>query len=124
MPAKYLRILELPGRTVYTNGIIFEGEKILVSKALRAEVLVKIHSSHLGIHKTMQWAREILFWPGMATDSHKHVAICPMRTPKALSNPKEPLLPHAVPSRPWQKVGTDLFTWDDKTYLGSVNYYS
>ena len=48
----------------------------------------------------------------------------PHARPKSALKPKRTLLPHAVPSRPWQKVGTDLFTWDDKTYLGSVNYYS
>ena len=31
---------------------------------------------------------------------------------------------HEVPSRPWQKVGADLFTLHDKDYLVTVDYYS
>ena len=106
------------------DGIILKGHRILVPKALRAEMLDKIHSSHLGIEKTKQRAREILFWPGMATDIHQHVAMCSICAPKAPSNPKEPLISHTVPSRPWQKVGIDLFAWDMKTYLVTVDYYS
>ena len=34
------------------------------------------------------------------------------------------LLPHAIPSSSWQKFGTDLFTWDNKTYLVTVDFYS
>ena len=32
--------------------------------------------------------------------------------------------PHKIPDRPWQKVGTDLFTVDNKQYLVTVDYYS
>ena len=44
--------------------------------------------------------------------------------PCAPSKPKEPLLPHAIPSCPWQKVGTDLFTWDNKNYQWLVTLTS
>ncbi|KAK7107442.1 hypothetical protein V1264_015374 [Littorina saxatilis] len=106
------------------DGIIFKGEKILVPLALRPEMLAKIHSSHLGIEKTKQRAREILFWPGMSTEIHKTVASCPICIQKQNSNPKEPLLPHTVPTRPWQKIGTDLFTWEKKDFMVTVDYYS
>ena len=37
---------------------------------------------------------------------------------------KQPLFFHEVPSRPWEKIGCDLFTLDNKEYLCTVNYYS
>ena len=37
---------------------------------------------------------------------------------------KETLMPHDVPSRPWAKVGTDLFMFDNKDYLITVDYLS
>ena len=40
------------------------------------------------------------------------------------NQPKEPLICHEVPSRPWEKIGTDIFTVDDKSYLCMVDYYS
>ena len=38
--------------------------------------------------------------------------------------PREPLVPHEIPSRPWQKVGTDLFLFNGRQYLFTVDYYS
>jgi hypothetical protein len=37
---------------------------------------------------------------------------------------KEPLQPHSVPERPWQKIGVDLFTFSQQEYLLLVDYYS
>ena len=36
----------------------------------------------------------------------------------------EPLVPHEIPSRPWSKVGADLFYLDGQEYLLIVDYYS
>uniref|UniRef100_A0A8C4SL18 Integrase catalytic domain-containing protein n=1 Tax=Erpetoichthys calabaricus TaxID=27687 RepID=A0A8C4SL18_ERPCA len=40
------------------------------------------------------------------------------------TNPKFPLKPHPVTQRPYQKVGADLFTCDQKDYLIVTDYYS
>ncbi|XP_048039265.1 interferon-induced very large GTPase 1-like [Megalobrama amblycephala] len=37
---------------------------------------------------------------------------------------REPLLPHSVPERPWQKIDVDLFTFGQQEYLLLVDYYS
>lgn len=50
------------------DGIMFKGERIVVPEALRPEMLIKIHTSHLGIEKGLQRARQVLFWPRMAAD--------------------------------------------------------
>ena len=38
--------------------------------------------------------------------------------------PKEILIPHEVPDRPWAKFGADLFTYRGRNYLICVDYYS
>ena len=106
------------------DGIIFKGERILVPQEMRPEMLQKIHTCHLGIEKTKQRAREILFWPGMSNEIHQTVAACPICSKLSNSNPKEPMIPHETPSRPWQKLGTDLFTWDGRNFMITVDYYS
>lgn len=40
------------------------------------------------------------------------------------SNPKEPLMPHPIPERPWERVGADLCEFDGDNYLVIVDYYS
>ena len=37
---------------------------------------------------------------------------------------KETLRPHEVTDRPWAKVGTDLFSFEGRDYLITVDYYS
>ncbi|KAL7881434.1 hypothetical protein AOLI_G00082820 [Acnodon oligacanthus] len=39
-------------------------------------------------------------------------------------NPSEPLMPHPVPQRPYQKVGADWFTCNNKDFLVVTDYYS
>ena len=41
-----------------------------------------------------------------------------------VSQQKETLMPHEVPSRPWEKVGVDLFEFKNKSYLITVDYYT
>lgn len=106
------------------DGIIFKGGKIFVPGSLRPVMLEKIHTSHLGMEKCKQRARDIVFWPGMSADIETMVQRCETCQSRQHSNPKEPLTPHEIPTRPWQKVGTDLFQWDGKNYLVTVDYYS
>ena len=37
---------------------------------------------------------------------------------------KEPLISHEIPHRPWEKIASDIFTFDGKDYLCTVDYYS
>ena len=61
---------------------------------------------------------------GGTIQANKKVASCPICTPTRNPNPRELMKPHVIPDRPWQKVGTDLFTVDNKQYLVTVDSYS
>ena len=37
---------------------------------------------------------------------------------------QQPLLPHEISTRPWQKLGTDLMQFHGRKYLITVDYYS
>lgn len=38
--------------------------------------------------------------------------------------PAEPLMPHAVPEYPWQKIGADIFSYNRRDFLLVVDYFS
>ena len=40
------------------------------------------------------------------------------------SLPKEPMQAHKVPLQPWTKLGADLFSFNSRTYLITVDYFS
>ena len=106
------------------DGIIFKGTKIFIPEALRAMMLDKLHIDHLGEEKTQQRARGIFFWPGMTSDIKQKVATCKICATHRSSNQKEPMIPHEVPERQWQKIASDLFTWEKRQFMVTVDYLS
>ena len=107
-----------------TDGLIFRGERLVIPKGLRNEILSELHTGHTGIEGSLRRAREMVYWPGMTNDVREHTQKCETCREFEQSQPKEPLMNHELPSRPWQKVGADLLTLNDKDYLVTVDYYS
>ena len=60
------------------------------------------------------------------TDSRhqKTVAACSICEAFQMSMQKAPLLPHAAPSQPWEKIGVDICTFRNIDYLITVDYLS
>ena len=106
------------------NGIMFKGEKIIIPKSMRQEMLTKIHTDHMAIQKSKERARDVVYWPGMRKEIEKFVERCSTCQEYQNLPQKEPLLPHSIPSRPWQIIGTELFWWNNTNYLLVVDYYS
>jgi hypothetical protein len=107
------------------DGIMFNGAKIIIPKPMRQEMLVSIHTGHMGIQKSKERARDVLYWPGMTKEIENHVSRCSTCQEYQNHPQRKPLLPHCIPSRPWQMVGSvDLFWWNGANYLLIVDYYS
>ena len=106
------------------DGLLYRGQRLIIPRSLHLEMLVKLHESHLGILKTKQRAREILFWPNMNSDIEQYISKCSVCNKFRKANSKEPLIPHEIPSRPWTKLAADLFEYKGKHYLLCVDFYS
>jgi len=83
-----------------------------------------VHAGHLGINSCLRRARELIYWPGMTRDIRQHVQACSVCATYPDKQPLETLRRHDLPERPWQKVGTDIFTFCDRNYLVTVDYFS
>jgi hypothetical protein len=53
-----------------------------------------------------------------------YISKCDVCQTYGLKQPKETLKSHDVPTRPWVKIGTDLFCFSENDYLITVDYYS
>ena len=106
------------------DGIILNGTRVVIPRKMRKTILTKIHEGHMGIEKCRRRAREHVYWPGMNTQITDVLASCSECQKYSRSNTAEPLQPHQIPTRPWQKVGTDLFSHEGKNYLVIVDYAS
>ena len=84
---------------------------------MRKELLQRIHQGHMGIEKSKQRARDVLYWPGMNSQISNIISKCTTCLELQQQNMKEPMIPSRIPSKPWEIVATDLFTWDKPEYL-------
>ena len=95
------------------NGILFKGDRVIVPRDLRSEMMKRVHSSHQGEQACFRRARDALFWPGMTQQIRDEVSKCGVCAEYAVSQPKEPLMTPELPSRPWSIVAQDLFSLGD-----------
>ena len=65
----------------------------------------------------------MVYWPGMNNDIEDFISTCSVCKTCQTYQQKEPMISHEIPSRPWEKVGYDLFHFEDKQYLVCVDYY-
>ena len=106
------------------DGLVFKGNSVVIPWGLRADMKMKIHSSHLGIEACLRRACECIYWPGTSAEMKQYISTCETWELDSMMHPKEILMPHKVPSRPWEKIATDIFTLDGKDYLVTTDCYS
>ena len=78
----------------------------------------------MGIEKCKRRAHDHVYWPGINTHIQEMVTACSECQTFRPSNVSEPLQPHQIPTKPWQKIGADLFSHEGKNYLVMVDYAS
>lgn len=106
------------------NDFIYKGERLLVPHEARPYIIERSHLSHMGVNSCINRARSVVFWPKMTSQIADYISQCKVCAKYKNDQSKEPLLSHEIPSRPWEKVGCDLFMHNGKDYLITVDYYS
>ena len=106
------------------DGIILKGDRVVIPPGARDDIVRKAHASHIGIQGCIRRAREYVYWPHMARDIEQFISKCDTCNAFGCDQQKETLISHDIPSRPWQKIGCDLFEYQGKDYLICVDYYS
>lgn len=103
------------------KDIIFYNDRIVVPKILHKKMLQLLHEGHFGTNRTYDRARSILFWPGMTVDIKTMIQHCKTCERYRYANIKEPLITHEIPKLPFQKVASDIFKYEGKSYLVIVD---
>ena len=106
------------------NGVIYKGDRVIIPSELRREMIQRIHASHQGEQASLRRAREVIFWPGMNHQIKDTVSQCSICAEYAPTQQKEPLLTHELPTRPWSTVAQDLYCFNGRDYLLTVDAFS
>ena len=123
-PASIQVYWNVRGELSEVEGVILKNDRILVPSSMRIEMLQRIHQGHMGIEKSKRRARDVLYWPGMNSQISGTISRCTICLEHQRQNTKEPMISSRIPSKNWEMVATDLFTWDKSEYLIVVDYHS
>ena len=98
------------------------GCQIVVPQSLQKKTLQRIHSGHQGITKCSLQVASSVCWPEVKQQLEDLIHNCP-ECSKTSQAPEQPLVSTTLPQHPWEKVASDLFEMDGKTYLLVVNFF-
>ena len=112
------------GRFTIENDIILKDDAVLIPKKMREEIRNALCCAHLSTVKTLERANTCVFWPRMKAEIEQHKEHCEGCQKFPNVQRKEPLIPHEIPVRPWQKVAIDIAETNAKKMLVAVCYYS
>lgn len=105
-------------------GLVWKDNRIVIPKALRHEMLKRVHVGHLGLEKCKLRTRETMFWPNINSQLEDYISKCQACLNFKNENRRETMISHEIPNRPWSKLGSDTFHFDGKLFLIVIDYYS
>lgn len=107
-----------------SDDLVYYQDRIIIPKSLREKVLVDLHEGHMGITKTLRFAKESVYWPSLNVSIENLINSCEECNKFQRSNKKEPIIQHEIPLRSFEKVGCDILEFNGKNYLVVMDYFS
>ena len=98
------------------SGLITCGNRIIVPKEMRAEMLQYIHEGHQGKEGCLLQARNTVFWPKITYDIQELIERCII----CQEHGKSQLIigtTQELPPFPWHTLATDTFYWKRMDFL-------
>ena len=109
---------------VVDNGIIYKSDCAVIPYSLRKEYLQQLHRGHMGTQATINRAKHCVYWSGIQEDIETYVQNCVPCMANKSCQQKEKMLHYPVPNKPYEIVATDIFEWNSKLYLVTVDSFS
>lgn len=108
----------------FSGNLCFFQNRLFVPASYVPTVLKSLHEGHLNVQKTLQLARQSVFWLSMRKDIETYVGACPECNRFKRNNPPEPLKPYSLCTRPWERLHMDIFTHQTRDFLVVYDAYS
>ena len=109
------------------DGLVLKLTRIVIPKSMHNEILQQLHAGHLGLTKCKERARETVYWPGLYDQLKELVTNCEICLKYSTSNKspaKEQQMGQEIPLTPWTKLASDIFHFENASYLLVVDYHS
>ena len=109
---------------VVITGIILKGRCIVILESLQRHALEQLHVKHIGIKKTKLLGCKLIHCIGYELGSQKPHKNCSTCLDFQQMQPKEKIIQHKFPAKPWKVIGTAMYNLHNRYYLYIVDYYS
>ena len=83
-----------------------------------------LHSNHMDVKKTILLDRTLLYWKKMNAVIKNIIHWCVSCLKYQQTQPQVKTIPYKVSCRPWELVGAEIFHFQNKAYLCTVDYCS
>ena len=91
------------------DRVEMKGKRIIMSVGLQQQALDQLHSNHIGKEKTTPVARESIYWININIHIENTVTNCSTCLGYQQMPPKEKVIPHEIPGKPWEVISVDFF---------------
>ena len=105
------------------SRLITCGNRIIVPKEMRPEMLQYIHEGHQGKERCLFWARNTVFWPKMTYDVQELIERCIICQKHGRSQPIIGTT-QELPPFLWHTLATDIFYWKRMDFLIVTDVFS
>ena len=96
---------------------------MVIPEKMHPIMLQRTRQSHQGPEACVRCARDVIFWPGMASENRQLANQCATCNSHVAKQQKEPLMLPEIPNTPWTIVAQDLFTCVGRSYLIMVSSF-
>ena len=107
------------------DGLVLKGTQIAIPNNIHKQILILIHEGHLGLGKCKLHCKDMVYWLGINEQLEKLVLNCELCLKYSKAKSRQTLnmsLGQEVPIHPWMKVATNIFHFENGSYLLIVDY--
>ena len=76
MPANVTPYFQFRDELLVQDGIVLRGDRVVIPRSLRKEIIEDLHAAHQGIESTLRRARESVYWPNMNSEVKDYISRC------------------------------------------------
>ena len=109
------------------DGLILKATRIVIPPGMRESILQQLHDGHLGFTKCYNCAKQTVYWPNLRKELEDLVLNCQLclKHSQAKQKPKPtPSFGQEIPTIPWTKLASDIFHFQNDSYLLIVDFTS
>jgi len=107
------------------HSCLLYGNRVVIPKSLRGQVLTILHLGHFGMQRMKQLARTAVYWPGIDQEIADTCHSCTSCAEHQNKPEKPPVHPWMLPEKPWSRIHIDhAINFMGSNWLVLVDAYS